>query len=118
MKLKCKANALPAPPGVVQTLPEMADEACRRVSEILSDVLSGRQEMYTYRPHPEGPSSVSSTFTRWGLVEKEMHAAIREALGTSQDTQPLDVKPRGREGAGEPAAGKAEQSSLTAATIR
>lgn len=66
------------------------------------------------------PALTAAIWDRMGTDERKIlvGSILPPIMLPSQDTQPLDVKPRGREGAGEPAAGQAEQSSLTAAPIR
>lgn len=48
------------------------EQAKKRISEILADALSGRNEYYRYKAQD------MISYIRWGRVEKEIHKVIDE----------------------------------------
>ena len=64
-------------------LPDLADEAYRRVAKILTGALSGHVERYHLAPGVHQA-------VKWGVVEQDIFRAIHEALGTGEVRGPKD----------------------------
>lgn len=54
---------------------QVAEEINKEISKILMDAVNGLEPKYRYKTGDEGPG-----YIRWGLVEKDIHAAVNKNL--------------------------------------
>jgi len=66
----------------MDTYLQIADKIKKSVSDILGRALSGYKDDFKYKPPGGGK------YIRWGLVEKEINAAIDHHLTASKQADP------------------------------